>query len=74
MHLFLLKPQNIIIQDHDQGQEKENESQIMKEESTGVGAEAKRQEDMNPKISPLRNTNLRNIMTKSILLIKEESD
>lgn len=42
MHLFLLKPQNIIIQDHDQGQEKENESQIMKEESTGVGAEAKR--------------------------------
>ncbi|EHB01462.1 Arginine/serine-rich coiled-coil protein 2 [Heterocephalus glaber] len=42
MYLFLLKPQNIIIQDHDQGQEKENESRIMKEESTGVGAEAKR--------------------------------
>lgn len=41
MYPFLLKPQNIIIQDHDQGQEKENESQIMKEESTGVGAEAK---------------------------------
>jgi len=41
MYLFLLEPQNIIIQDHDQGQEKENESQIMKEENTGAGAEAK---------------------------------
>ena len=28
MYLFLLEPQNIIIQDHDQGQEKENESQV----------------------------------------------
>lgn len=74
MYLFLLEPQNIIIQDHDQGQEKENESQIMKEENTGAGAEAKRQEDMNPKINPPRNTSLRNIMTKNILLIKEESD
>ncbi|OWK13867.1 hypothetical protein Celaphus_00000362 [Cervus elaphus hippelaphus] len=36
------EPQNIIIQDHGQGQEKENESQIMKEENTGAGAEAKR--------------------------------
>lgn len=42
MYLFLLEPQNIITQDHDQGQEKENESQIMKEENTGAGAEAKR--------------------------------
>lgn len=41
MYLFLLEPQNIIIQDHGQGQEKENESQIMKEENTGAGAEAK---------------------------------
>lgn len=41
MYLFLLELQNIIIQDHDQGQEKENESQIMKEENTGAGAEAK---------------------------------
>lgn len=73
MYLFLLEPQNIIIQDHDQGQEKESESQIMKEENTGAGAEAKRQEDMNPKINPLRNISLRNIMTKNILLIKEES-
>jgi hypothetical protein len=46
----------------------------MKEESTGAGAEAKRQEDMNPKTNPLRNTSLRSIMTKNILLIKEESD
>lgn len=29
MYLFLLEPQNIIIQDHDQG--KENKSQIMQE-------------------------------------------
>jgi hypothetical protein len=28
MYLFLLEPQNIIIQDHDQGQEKENGSQV----------------------------------------------
>lgn len=28
MYLFLLEPQNIIIQDHDQGQERENESQV----------------------------------------------
>lgn len=28
MYLFLPEPQNIIIQDHDQGQEKENESQV----------------------------------------------
>ena len=28
MYLFLLEPQNIIIQDHDQDQEKENESQV----------------------------------------------
>ena len=28
MYLFLLEPQNIIIQDHGQGQEKENESQV----------------------------------------------
>lgn len=28
MYLFLLEPQNIIIQDHDQGQEKESESQV----------------------------------------------
>lgn len=28
MYLFLLELQNIIIQDHDQGQEKENESQV----------------------------------------------
>lgn len=41
MYLFLLEPQNIITQDHDQGQEKENESQTMKEENTGAGAEAK---------------------------------
>lgn len=41
MYLFLLEPQNIIIQDHGQGQERENESQIMKEENTGAGAEAK---------------------------------
>lgn len=41
MYLFLLEPQSIIIQDHDQGQETENESQIMKEENTGAGAEAK---------------------------------
>lgn len=74
MYLFLLEHQNIIIQDHDQGREKENASQTMKEENTGAGAEAKRQEDMNPKISPLRNTSLRNIMTKNILPIKEESD
>lgn len=53
----------------------------MKEENTGAGAEAKRtnfflnrQEDMNPKINPLRNTSLTNIMTKNTLLIKEESD
>jgi hypothetical protein len=74
MYLFLLEPQNIIIQDHDQGQEQENGSQIMQEESTGAGAEAKRQEDMNPKTNPLRNTSLRSIMTKNIPLIKEESD
>ncbi|XP_053525849.1 arginine/serine-rich coiled-coil protein 2 isoform X2 [Artibeus jamaicensis] len=42
MYLFLLELQNIIIQDHGQGQGKENESQIMKEENTGAGAEAKR--------------------------------
>lgn len=46
----------------------------MMEESTGAGAEAKRQEDMNPKISPLRDTSLRSTMTKNILLTKEESD
>lgn len=74
MFLFLLKRQNIIIQDHDQGLEKENGSQIMKEENTEVAAEAKRQEDMNPKINLLRNTSLRNITTKTILLIKEEND
>lgn len=74
MYLFLLEPQNIIIQDHDQGQEKENESQVIKEENTGAGTEAKRQEDMNPKKNPLRNTNLRNIMTKNIPLIKKESN
>ena len=51
MYLFLLKPQNMIIQDHKQGEEKQNESQIMKEENTGTKAEAKRQEDMNPKIN-----------------------
>lgn len=28
MYPFLLEPQNIIIQGHDQGQEKENESQV----------------------------------------------
>ena len=28
MYLFLLEPQNIIIQDHGQGREKENESQV----------------------------------------------
>lgn len=33
-----------------------------------------RQEGMNPKINPLRNTSLRNIMTKTTLLIKGESD
>lgn len=71
---FLLDHQNIIIQDHDQGQENENGSQIMKEENTEVGAEAKRQEDMNPKTSPPRNINLRSIMTKNILLIREERD
>lgn len=41
MYLFLLEHQNIIIQDHDQGREKENASQTMKEENTGAGAEAK---------------------------------
>lgn len=41
MYLFLLEPRNIIIQGHDQGQEKEGESRIMKEENTGAGAEAK---------------------------------
>lgn len=74
MYLHLLEPQNTIIQGHGQGQEKGNENQIMKEENIGAGAEAKRQEDMNPKINPLRNTSLRNTMTKNILLIKEESD
>lgn len=42
MYLFLLEPQNIIIQGHDHGQEKESENQIMKEENIGAGAEAKR--------------------------------
>lgn len=28
MYPFLLEPQNITTQDHDQGQEKENESQV----------------------------------------------
>lgn len=74
MYLFLLEPQNIIIPDPDHDQEKENESQITKEENTGAGAEAKRQEDMNPKINLLRDTSLKNITTKNILLIKEESD
>lgn len=46
----------------------------MMEGSTGAGAEAKREEDMNPKISPLRDTSLRSTMTKNILLTKEESD
>lgn len=74
MCLFLLEPQNITIQGHGQDQEKESENQIMKEENTGAGAEAKRQEDMNPKISPLRDISLRSTMTKNILLTKEESD
>lgn len=74
MYLFLLEPQNIIIQGHDHGQEKESENQIMKEENIGAGAEAKRQEDMNPKISPLRDISLRSTMTKNILLREEESD
>lgn len=72
MYLFLLEPQNITIQGH--GHEKENENQIMKEENIGAGAEAKRQEDMNPKISPLRDISLRSTMTKNILLREEESD
>lgn len=73
IYLFLLEPQNIIIQGRGQGQEKENENQMM-EGSTGAGAEAKREEDMSPKISPLRDTSLRSTMTKNILLTKEESD
>lgn len=74
MYLFLLELQNITIQGHGQGQEKENENQIMKEQNTGAGAGAKRQEDMNPKISPLRDISLRSTMIKNILLTKEESD
>lgn len=74
MYVFLLEPPNIIIQGHGQGHEKENENQIMTEENTGAGAEAKRQEDMNPKINPLRDTSLRSTMTKNILLTREESD
>ncbi|XP_010220487.1 PREDICTED: arginine/serine-rich coiled-coil protein 2 [Tinamus guttatus] len=42
MHLILLEHQNIIIQDHVHGHGKEDESQIMKEENTEAGAEAKR--------------------------------
>lgn len=72
MYLFLLEPQNITIQGHGRGQEKENENQIMKEENTGAGA--KRQEDMNPKINPLRDISPRSTMIKNILLTKEESD
>lgn len=41
MHSFLLEPQNIIIQNDDQGQQKETESQIMVNLNTSVGEEAK---------------------------------
>ncbi|XP_030438576.1 arginine/serine-rich coiled-coil protein 2 isoform X5 [Gopherus evgoodei] len=42
MRLILLEPQNIITQDRVHDQEKENGSQITKEENTEAGAEAKR--------------------------------
>lgn len=70
MYLLLKYPQNISIQGHGQGLETENENQITKEENTGARAEGKRQEDMNPKICPLKYIRLRHTMTKTILLAK----
>lgn len=72
MPLILPEHQSIIIQDHAHGQGKEDGSQILKDENTEAGAEAKRQEDMNPKRSPPRSTNLKTTMTKNILLTREE--
>lgn len=74
MHLFLKELQNSSIQGHGQGHKTENENQITKEENTGPKAEAKRQEDMNPRICPLRDISLRHTMAKNILLAKEKSN
>lgn len=64
--------QSIIIQDHAHGRGKDDGSQMLKEENTEAEAEAKRQEDMNPKRSPPRSTNLKTTTTKNILPTREE--
>ena len=68
----LREHRSITIQDRVHGQGKEGGSQMLKEENTEAGAEAKRQEDMSPKRSPPRSTNLKTTMTKNILLTREE--
>lgn len=63
---------SIITRDRARAPGKGDGNQILKEENTEAGAEAKRQEDMNPKRSPPRSTNLKITMTKSILLTRGE--
>lgn len=61
----LLDHQSIITQDLAHVHGSTNESQMM-DENSEVGAEAKRQEDMSPRISCIRSTNLMSLLTKSI--------